>query len=72
MTLKDFTWYCFVALVYIITFGFTAFLLVADWRLVNGRANPPWVSIFIISLLGPFGLLAAFTVYFIDKVRHGD
>ncbi len=71
MTFRDFTWDCFVALVYITTFAFTMALLVADWRLLFGKdRDPPWVIVIIISLLGPIGLCAAFTVYSIDKVRH--
>lgn len=70
MTFRDLAWDCFVALVYLATFGFTMALLIADWRLMFGRdRDPPWVIVFIISLLGPIGLCAAITVYSLDKVR---
>lgn len=74
MNLHEFSWDCFVALVYILTFIATALLLIADWRLIFGKdQNPPWAIIVLVSLLGPIGLCAAFTVYSIDKVRHhGD
>lgn len=71
MNLHDLAWGFFVALVYLLTFASTFALLVADLRLMFGKhSNPPWGVVFIISLLGPLGLLVALITYSIDKTTR--